>query len=867
VPSAILWFLTVAFLVFSPDVSAAAGRLPQVPECTELKLRTNVASPGQHVVLEGVPGVFRERGMEADFRVPGRAGIYPTVLFEPNGDRAKVLVILHPTEGLRGGQVELVISSGGVTCAGLPFTIRPAQAAPDALSKAARTFEAIVVREVERWGGPTDGSPVPVDAPDVVNLLDGMLRDIRGGNGRPSLQESIAAAGAGGEGLGIAGALYNEAGFTEALDALDAGLSKVPPLQRTQAPNRQPDWSPESLTPQDLEHLMLVQRAFEEGSTVLSAASQALAAAGLAAAATGVGAGVAGVLGTASAITSNTVIFLQLVAGILPASLEQLVLNGEVVSFEEDHPLPEGRWRADLYASSKGYKLDITTIFSLLPGIGDAAKIRAAFRGAAAPVLSMNFQSAQYSLGLINFLSGTLRGVQGAAGVLEISPKVTGPIRINAARDEELLQWQVTSRAFELDPSDPHIYRGLEAGRALLFVRTRPGRFAWRQNVESSLDLEVRPITVTLFAPDGRTDITTARPGDTVMIRAVVENALDPCLRWRAPNGGALTPSTDCARPGAQFSASDPGFYGLEAESTSRTGIRASATPRRYGGITVRVGGLQLIPKQLTCVEVGETIEFTVLKWGEPINYSMIFEAEGGTITPDGSFTARVPGEGGVRVSDPEQPALKDQVSFEIKRECPGWRMTLTGSVSGRWEGLCATFTSLDIMGTALSSFMPAKQALADPFKYELFDAEGNQVIAFLRAPNKLNPDGSSNTTQAMVSLIVLPFTSGIHPAPAGMFALNEPDRQAGLTIEHSWKAHPSGRGQLLSGTMSGVLYQDPQREKTPDGAPLRAEIRFRGMDQGLRGMESDVAGISALFSADPQQILRDPVRRVCTER
>ncbi len=864
--SRLLWLFALSSLGFGQAASATLAVAPsEILQCSDLRLNPNVGSPGQAVVLQGISATFRDRGLEVNFQVPGRTQRYPSVLFDLVADRANLLVIVHPTEGLLGGRVDVVISSEGVACPALPFTIRPVQAAPGVLGQAARTFEAILVRELERWGAPTDGSPMPPGAPEVVDLLDWFLDDIRGGDGRPSLQESIAAAHPDGVGLGEVGAIYTGAGLMSALGDLDAGLAQIPALREPQGPSREPDWSPDWLTPEGLENLLLVQSFFDGQSSgrnkaFYDAAAQGFAAAGLLAALTGVGAPVAAGFGTAASVTGRMVILMELIAGILPASLDEMVLNGETVSFEEDHPEPEGRWTADLYASSKGYKLDITTIASLLPGISDIANIRAAFRGGAAPVLGLNTQFAEFALGYLNAMLGTARSATGAEGVFQIGSKVTGPVRIDARRDEALIQWQVSSRVFELDGSDPHIYRGLEAGVAVLVVRTRPGRFAGK-SARSSMDLEVRPIYVTLFGPDGRTDISRIPPNQTVTIQAVVENALNPCLRWRALNGGSLTPPGECVIPEAGFGVTDPGLYGLEAESMSRTGIRASMTPRRSGGITLRAGGLQLIPSRVTCVEVGETVPFQVLKWDEPVGYSMMFEAQGGTITPDGQFTALTIGMGWVSVSDPEDPNLSDQASVEIKEECVGWRMTLTGSVTGIWEGLCPTFTSVDVIGNLMATFMPEDEILASPMSYLLFDHEGNQIFVMLPAPATLNRDGSPTRSQGIASMITLPFTFGIRPGLGGMIAIHG-EGQPGLTVEHTWRTNPKGSSQLLRGRMSGVLYQDPDRRDTADGAPVGVDITFRGMGAAVG---SYVAGLAPIEALDVLGSMRDPVRMVCT--
>lgn len=881
----LLWLVGVGL---GGGAGVASGETPQ--QCIDLKLSVSSARPTHYVAFQGISDAFREAGLTADIRVPGVDDLFATDLVDLGGDRGEFLVLLHPINGLEGGAVEIVFTAGDLQCPGLPFTIEELEPAPGVLAELAETYASIVETQLELLGGPTDDSPVPDDAPAIVHDLDGLRKEIRGGEGGASLQDATAALDP--QAAGTAGALMEEAGVVEQVRGLADGLSEMsegpagptgpgesPDVGPEVGPEVSPDFSPGWLTPARLESLMQLQQALESQVTgrnkrIYDSASAGFGAAAGAAAATGVGAPLAAALGTAATIISGSVVTGEFVAGNLPAVLEQMVLEGDPVSFEEDHPRPEGRWSADLYASTKGFKLDMTTALGLVPafkGIGNAAS--AGFRAVPnlQPVASA---MAETLASFANALIGAERSAQNASGVVEMAPMLWGPVPVDAERDQELMQWQLTTRAFELDGIDPHLYRGREAGPSILVVRTRPGRFV-EQSASSSLDLEVRPIIVTLFGPNGRSDITHTAPDRPITLQATVQNALNPCLRWSARNGGDLVPPDNCETPSAQFSAAEHGDYGVEAESMTRTGIRASASPKRYGGITVRVGGLRLRPAP-SCVEVGETVAFEVFKWNEPVPYSVMFEASGGTIGPDGAFTATTQGTGSVRATDPEEPDLTDEITFDIKVECIGWTMELSGPVTGIWQGYCANYASSDVLSMGLFNLnSDGERPEQSPFLYQLFDEEGNQVTLMMdpRGGTTTKADGSVSRATSLSTTLVL----WDRPGPSGQPPLtlfHDPGDSPGLTIEHTAKPDLKGSAWLLAGSMSGALYQPVIRNDqiVIDDTPILVQISFKGMGNngyqpvgGPGGYMSDMARMLQPGSpVDLSEVMNLPDRLRC---
>jgi hypothetical protein len=799
---------------------------PLEAACRELSLSTTAAAPTERVEVRGVTDLLTQGGLTADFRVAGNTRLFPTELAE-RGGRMELLVVPHPTLGITGGPVEVVISSGDFRCPGMSFTIRPLTAASGTLNRVVRVYEAIVVREMERWGFPPNGSSAPgPDVPAEVRGLDDVLGGIRGRDDGPSLRKLTDPATPGAPDLTMVEALLDRAGLVGALEQMAAALEGLPPSgleDRARNPDSRTRWNPEWLTPAALESIMEAQAFFEGQTTgrnknVYDAAGVGLTAAGIAAGTSGVGAPAAVALGTAASVVSSMVATFEILAGILPSELEPLELSGEPVSFEEDHPLPEGRWEAYLSASSKGYQVDWPTLASMLPGAGDVFKGLGRLGGRGVPVGELGTAALEMSLNFLNAQWGTLRALRNEQGIVLVPPKVSGPIRIVPQRDRGLFIWEVTTSAFELDGADPLIYRGLEEGPAILVVRSRPGRFAGK-SASSSLDLEVRRIKVTLTAPNGSRAIYDAEPGEQVAIRAVVENAQDPCLRWSTPAGGAIAPPSACDLPTAVFTAPmDAGTYPVEAESTSRTGIRAKGVPRRTGFVSVRVGGLRLSPRP-ACVEVGETIRFIARKGGDIVPFNqLVVMVQGGTIGADGEFTGTTRGAGYVRISDPSNPDVKDEVNFRVANECVDWQMTLTGDTNADYAGFCPVYIPFEAFAN------PAAPVFRQPIQYYLYGATGSYVAAATRIPpSPLSEDGSARPAGPLEGAAIF--------LPEVLKAYRSRDGSPGLTVTHSWKLHPNGRSVILSGTMTGVLYRNPQGSlHQTDPGPVEVSIRFRGM-------------------------------------
>lgn len=814
--------------IFGTVVTAS----PRELACRDLSLSTNAGVPTETVELRGISDVLLEGELTADFKVSGRAELFPTDLGEVSQGRAPILILPHPTEGMRGGSVEIVISSGDTRCPGRPFLIQPLNDAARTMGRAVEAFEAIMVGEMGRWGLSTDGSvELGPDVPQELRDLDHALGELFGRDGKPGLLDLVEGPNA--PDMRSVNALMERAGVPAALEQVGEALSRLPPTGlegRARNPSSRQDWSSAWLTPEVLEVLMESQAIFETYSSgrnkvLLDGIGVGLTASSLFAGASVVGAPAGVAIGSAATALSMTVLAFEIMAGLLPSQLQPLDLRGEPVFFEEDDPEPEGWWEAGFSAVNRGVEIDWPTLAAQLPGVGKVFGGLEKYAKRGIPFSEGARAALESGLNFMNAAWGTQRTMQGQRGMLVIKPTEFGPIRVDPARDKDFFEWRMSGTAFELDGEDPEHYVGLEAGTSVLAVLSQRGRFAGK-STSGSLDLEIGTINVSLQGPDGGTAVTLANPGDRVLIRSRVEGAQDPCLAWTAPDGGTLSGTETCANPGAvEFTAPmEPGSYRVEAESTSRTGVRASGRPRRAGFITVRVGGLRISPRP-SCVEVGERVEFTARLWGSIVPFSdLVVQVQGGTLDAEGVFVATAPGTATIRVSDPNDSKTTDAVTFPVARECVDWQMTLSGRVSGTFQGYCPSYVALEFLAD------PFAPVYRQPIHYYFHSAEGDGGFLGVNLPvQPLSADGSLKEVTNVAG-------SAIQLVSGGFFVARSRGGEPGLKLRQGWRLRPDGKSVALYGTLSGVLYENPDRKDDP--GPVEVFITFRGMRTARMGDE-----------------------------
>lgn len=266
------------------------------------------------------------------------------------------------------------------------------------------------------------------------------------------------------------------------------------------------------------------------------------------------------------------------------------------------------------------------------------------------------------------------------SGLLELGPCTFGPTNISdPGLDDEWYEAKYEARAVQVVlGSRGRQYEPINVGTSTLTVSTPPKKFGFQQ-VRGSLEIEVRPITVTV-----RPSRATVSPGDAVTLHAEVEDALDPSLAWTIePAGGhVLIVAGDPAHAADITVSADPGD--LPAVVTARSTADRShlrGAPERSG--TALLAGVELrIEPAGACVRPGETQRFTVT-YPEINAGGVVFSggpdksggrnvrwtASAGEISQSGTFTApRTEGQVTITAVDRQDPDLRGEATVVVRR-------------------------------------------------------------------------------------------------------------------------------------------------------------------------------------------------------
>ncbi len=187
-------------------------------------------------------------------------------------------------------------------------------------------------------------------------------------------------------------------------------------------------------------------------------------------------------------------------------------------------------------------------------------------------------------------------------------------------------------------PAGPVGYTVADTGTCTLRIMTRGDRFGGVHS-EGTADVTVKEILVHVSA-----EPTTAREGEQVRLTATVDNAHDDSVGW--PHNGSQDANTTWTAPELGPTECSREFR-LEAESMSRQGIRHSGEPPRKGAITIRVvdpdNRLEVAPPSAT-TRTDESVRFRAASTGGTSTPGVTWQASGGSISADGTFTSSLPG-------------------------------------------------------------------------------------------------------------------------------------------------------------------------------------------------------------------------------
>ena len=678
--------------------------------CQSLTLAASGGLPGARLEIRGLVDSLASGPVIMDMRIPGRDSLIPVAVLPGvagagTGLPPTFVVPLHPARTMDGGPVQLIVGSGSLRCAAVPFTIAPLPRVTGELQRGVRAFDTMLRTLARQLGADPDAlitAPLrTVDSawvhiaaglqllhgPDNPNAIDSLLA------GTAPLLRGVT------PDFATIDALLATAQFGSRMEELTTAMTTGTPassLFGTIGPAARAVRTPHGrralgavlrtpVTPRELHDEMLIQARAEavSGSTgtfITDAAGLALGTAAAGSVFIPGGQPIAAAAGTAGMVLSYATAIIKLVEFTQPAVLESMTIKADPTLFNEDRPNRVGFWIGSIGARNKGGKVLATDLLALMPGLGSLDETFRALRGRDNALFNEVTQT------FIDYAQGTFTATWGKVsqnGVLDIAPRSFKPVVITPSTDGDMFSWALTGSAFAFK-DDQTLYEAKAVGASTLSVRTVAPYFKSQARAASQL-LEVRAIEVAITDSAGRRNAQyVVKPGDRLPLRAVVSNADNHCVRWTAPDGGAvLSPACDRASeaPSTVFSApQQPGRYAVRAESSTRSGLRERGEPYRGTSVSVLVAQLRLLPR-LTCMVRGRTEKFSVTLNDAPFAWdSITVTTTGGSMAADGTFTATVNGTVTVRVRSKANPELADEVSFQVAEQCGQFSARVTGS-------------------------------------------------------------------------------------------------------------------------------------------------------------------------------------------
>jgi hypothetical protein len=699
-----------------------------VAACQALHVDVASARPGTSLLVHGVsPGLLADE-LEARILAVGMAEPLPVYIEHIDEDRATVIVPVHPTGRLAGGDAELVVFSGAIECPGIALAIESLPAAPGTLKHGVDALVAAFTQLGELLGYERETllTTPPTELPGDVAAIAGGLQALSGAALDNSVHALLAGTAPGLDGvepdLELMDAVLASLGFTAHVTELAAILTEVEPsaahggaasnfqsyadrIAADQAAHCSDARGHPFLadpTPIRLDREMETHRRARQMRTGAARAVNEGMGAGLATVGLLGGPGAAAVAGIASLTLAALNVALDMQAGLHPSELENIVLTAEARTFNGDSDPGDatgrGEWTAEISAWSTGYTLDWPSVLGAVPGLGKTSVILTKLARRAPLASEMTLKSTDYIYGLLN----QIWGMAETSGPYTLEPCRFGPVVVNPGRGTErnYFDWRLLGAdgAFGLTQDEKgYVVQG--KGVSELRVETQPQRFLGQHRIAQA-DLEVQEIKVLVISAEGGAPPYILEPGESIDMVAQVLNAFDQNVTWSAPLGGSIPAGQwdpGLLPVGQTYTAPmEPGTYLVEAESASRRGLRASGEPPRIGSARVIVGGLRLSPRPV-CVRVGETVDFSATIGGEPVDFSELeVVVTNGSITADGTFTSAGEGEVTIQARSREQPSLTDELTFSVAEFCAEWSVSVTGDYVFHGGGQCVQAWGVD---------------------------------------------------------------------------------------------------------------------------------------------------------------------------
>lgn len=676
----------------TPSV-APAGRLSSASGitgfCVDARLATAAGRPLDQIEILGLDvmrkerslgefsGVYVAEGVEREIPVPVRIG-----------DQGEVLVVVPAhSAGRDGGQGRVRLTDDqGLECPMMDLTVEPTPAAPGETIRLVESLQLVLIRRIELLGYDVESAlaqpvrqlPVHV-APHVAALqaLQGtddeppVLDQLTDRQAELELADAIFARANANSGLGDEAKRLQEltppTWQTAHIDAnLNAGVGEIGwfpfgALALMQGTPPQQDSTIEFLNSEpvtitnaeQLSHYMRLQAA---GSSREGAGQQVIR--DLATAANLVITVANPVIGTvlctvrwAEATSSGAI------ANALPCCFESFEYDLDKTRFEEDYEFPPyGKWsNVQVTASNAGWNLTSSAVsaaacvaaLAKVPGAGIAGRAVPDLEGLAVPSTTW--------------------------GPITLTP---GP-RWNKARAHGAIRTVSTQN-----------YAPTEVGVGKLTVETLRGRFGHAHKALSK-QVEVDQIHVAVTPGVQRVE-----PGDSVELRAFVRDSVNPRqLEWKVwdKDRRQLRSFTTEYVGGPEHRIQltvprdeDRFPIEVEAESTSRTGLRKHATERRYGSATLTTGVVVDIGPEPACVDTKppplQMFAEVVGAKDERIDWRVM--SGPARVNSDGEVTATGEGEALVRGTSVADDRAWDEATIDVGKCTCSFSAILSGDTN-----------------------------------------------------------------------------------------------------------------------------------------------------------------------------------------
>ena len=708
---------------------------PTAESCDDISITVGTGLPVSYVEITGLSSSFgsepvawfydaewyNENGHTSDdLEGEGITGVRnPSFVERENGNADLLAIPIHPSGSIGGGNVKVVVLSENldIVCSGIDFAINELEPAPGTIESSITSMDSRVSTAVSNLGLDEHlllTTPVQDLDPQLMPLAI-LLQGIRGPNNPNNLNSLLNDSSAFNaehptpEGsMEIMDAIYHTMGISEGLNQLmDEVLSLSQSKARFQLENMQsvrPDElsqrrfnvsSPEALNTEMERQARYESLTGDVENALWATAGLAIGVAGFLVPGAQVPAAVAGLHLTLAKL------LVDIQAGVLPKYLDEIVLEANPNTFDEDFE-GKGEWSAELSAISEGFSMNLSGVLGGILDTFGLGRATSAIRILSPSGGGVAGDVAEFVIGAVANAFGLVDEVE----VFSIEPAVYGPLSVDVKRsgENDFFTWkwiplesEFGGIPFAFDNSNERIFELKETGSAYLDIQTVPDKF--QDEVSSATELiQTKPITIEIseVGTNRRSPFFVGPDSDfSINLQARVENAEDESLEWSwEGEGEGILSWSESNSHLAEFNApEEEGSFRITAESKSRKGLRENNDPVRSETVFVAIGNLFVGPS-VSCVEVNQSLTLQARIGREPVDFSDLnWSINGpGSISEDGVYQSDSEGDVEIEFTLKENESFTFTLSFEVRDECVGYKFTGAGDLAFTEVGTCGAF-------------------------------------------------------------------------------------------------------------------------------------------------------------------------------